>query len=161
MSTVPGQPPVDPADLRIGDTDRNSALQALGDHMAAGRIDMAEFDSRSARVTAARTARDLQGLFDDLPEPHPRILGLTPGWSGAGAGASALVPSAPAAVPAVPPRSKGQALLAAATASSGLLAVVLFFVLMGVGVSNAWLAFLLVPLVAGVARAVQGQQDGR
>lgn len=60
-------------DLRIGDDDRESALKALGEHLSAGRLDLDEYGDRSARVTAARTRRDLAELFADLPEPHPRF----------------------------------------------------------------------------------------
>ncbi|NIH85499.1 DUF1707 domain-containing protein [Amycolatopsis granulosa] len=58
-------------DLRIGDHDRESALKVLGEHLSAGRLDLDEYGDRSAKVTAARTRRDLAGLFADLPEPHP------------------------------------------------------------------------------------------
>ncbi|MEU0470668.1 DUF1707 domain-containing protein [Amycolatopsis sp. NPDC006131] len=58
-------------DLRIGDNDRESALKALGEHLSAGRLDLDEYGDRSAKVTAARTRRDLAELFADLPEPHP------------------------------------------------------------------------------------------
>ncbi|GHF22643.1 hypothetical protein GCM10017786_65850 [Amycolatopsis deserti] len=58
-------------DLRIGDNDRESALKALGEHLSAGRLDLDEYGERSAKVTAARTRRDLAELFADLPEPHP------------------------------------------------------------------------------------------
>ncbi|ROS40200.1 DUF1707 SHOCT-like domain-containing protein [Amycolatopsis thermoflava] len=58
-------------DLRIGDNDRESALKALGEHLSAGRLDLDEYGDRSAKVTAARTRRDLAELFADLPAPHP------------------------------------------------------------------------------------------
>lgn len=60
-------------DLRIGDVDRESALKALGEHLSAGRLDLDEYGDRSAKVTAARTRRDLAELFADVPEPHPRF----------------------------------------------------------------------------------------
>ncbi|GAB3585435.1 DUF1707 domain-containing protein [Amycolatopsis endophytica] len=58
-------------DLRIGDDDRESALKALGEHLSAGRLDLDEYGDRSAKITAARTRRDLAELFADLPQPHP------------------------------------------------------------------------------------------
>lgn len=64
------QNPLDPH-LRIGDAEREAAVTALGEHFAAGRLDHAEFDERSARAYAARTAAELQPLFTDLPAPHP------------------------------------------------------------------------------------------
>jgi hypothetical protein len=62
------------SEIRIGDTEREAALKALGEHLSAGRLDIDEYGDRSARVTAARTRGDLRGLFTDLPEPHP-VLG--------------------------------------------------------------------------------------
>ncbi|MEV4600074.1 DUF1707 domain-containing protein [Amycolatopsis sp. NPDC049253] len=75
--------------LRISDQERESALNALGEHMSAGRIDIDEYGERSARITAAKTRGELAGLFDDLPAPHPVYGGAAP--------------LAPAPVPAAPP----------------------------------------------------------
>ncbi len=61
------------AGLRIGDTERESALQALGEHLSAGRLDLDEYGERSASVTAARTRKDLSDLFADLPAPYPQF----------------------------------------------------------------------------------------
>lgn len=58
-------------DVRIGDADRETALSALGEHLSAGRLDVDEYGERSARVTAAKTRRELMEIFTDLPEPHP------------------------------------------------------------------------------------------
>ncbi|WP_326568325.1 DUF1707 domain-containing protein [Amycolatopsis rhabdoformis] len=57
--------------LRISDQERESALNALGEHMSAGRIDIDEYGERSARITAAKTRGELAELFADLPAPHP------------------------------------------------------------------------------------------
>ncbi len=62
-----GQPVV-----RIGDADREFALQALTEHFVAGRLDQEEFEERSGRVWQARTAADLTPLFADLPLLAPR-----------------------------------------------------------------------------------------
>jgi Domain of unknown function (DUF1707) len=58
-------------DLRIGDAEREEAFRALGEHMSAGRLDIDEYGDRSARVTAARTRKELSALFADLPAPKP------------------------------------------------------------------------------------------
>ncbi|WP_431879135.1 DUF1707 SHOCT-like domain-containing protein [Amycolatopsis sacchari] len=58
-------------ELRIGDTERESALSALGEHLSAGRLDVDEYGERSAHITAARTRGELADVFGDLPEPHP------------------------------------------------------------------------------------------
>jgi hypothetical protein len=52
---------------RIGDTERDAAIRALGEHYAAGRITKEEFDERSGFALQARTDGELRPLFTDLP----------------------------------------------------------------------------------------------
>ncbi len=54
-------------ETRIGDTEREKVLNELGEHFAAGRIDMAEFESRSSAAGAARFQSELDRLLADLP----------------------------------------------------------------------------------------------
>ena len=59
--------------LRIGDTERDRAVAALGDHFAAGRLTNEEFEQRIEQAIKARFNDDLEPLFVDLPhtvEPH-------------------------------------------------------------------------------------------
>jgi hypothetical protein len=56
-----------PSQLRIGDAERESAVTALGEHYAAGRISADELDSRTSAAYAARTEAELWPLFADLP----------------------------------------------------------------------------------------------
>jgi Domain of unknown function (DUF1707) len=56
--------------LRVGDVERDSAVSALGEHFAAGRLTHEEFDERSTAAWSARTAGELTALFTDLPRPH-------------------------------------------------------------------------------------------
>ncbi|OYN92665.1 hypothetical protein CGZ91_04130 [Parenemella sanctibonifatiensis] len=72
---------------RIGDAERDQAVQALQDHMAKGRLDTAEFDERMTQALRAKTLDDLHPLFDDLPGPLPA--GLLGGRSPYNLGASA------------------------------------------------------------------------
>ena len=65
----------DAGDLRIGDTERESAMTALGEHMSAGRLTIDEYGERSAQITTAKTRTELLGLFEDLPQPHPSFGG--------------------------------------------------------------------------------------
>jgi hypothetical protein len=58
----------DPA-LRASDDDRDTVLQALERHTAAGRLNLDEFDKRSTAALAAVTLDDLAALTADLPEP--------------------------------------------------------------------------------------------
>ena len=62
-----------PPDLRVSDAERAAALQALGTHLEAGRLDIDEFGERSARAAVAVHRSDLEPLFVDLPAPHPPL----------------------------------------------------------------------------------------
>lgn len=125
-------------ELRIGDTERDDALRALGDHLAGGRLDAEEYGDRAARVTAARTRGELTALFTDLPQPHPR-----------------LVEKLPASKPAAnrPARPTGQQISAALVPLSALLALVLFF-----AADLSWVVFLLPAAVAIVTGAIWGKR---
>ena len=79
----------DPADdpnrglPRIGDAERQSAVEALSEHYVAGRLDEAEFNQRMDVAMQARTTADLGPLFSDLPPldaygPAPRHQQLAP-----------------------------------------------------------------------------------
>ena len=57
--------------LRAGDTDREAVAAALGTHMAAGRLTLAEYDERLAQAYAARTFGELAELTADLPALTP------------------------------------------------------------------------------------------
>ncbi|TDE00508.1 DUF1707 SHOCT-like domain-containing protein [Jiangella asiatica] len=54
--------------LRVGDAERDTAVSALGEHFAAGRITKDEFDERSGRAWSARFGEELDQLFADLPQ---------------------------------------------------------------------------------------------
>ncbi|HEY8373359.1 MAG TPA: DUF1707 domain-containing protein [Pseudonocardiaceae bacterium] len=66
------QSPREP-DLRIGDAEREEAIAALGQHVAAGRLELTEYEERCSRALAARFRKELLALFADLPEPRPRL----------------------------------------------------------------------------------------
>ena len=57
--------------IRVSDAERNAVAEQLGAHYGDGRLDQAEFDERVGRAMAAKTRGDLDGLFDDLPDPEP------------------------------------------------------------------------------------------
>jgi hypothetical protein len=56
-----------PGDLRVSDADRDRALAALSEHYQAGRLTLDEFEERSEQTLVSKTARELTGLFTDLP----------------------------------------------------------------------------------------------
>jgi hypothetical protein len=60
-----------PPTLRVGTAERERAAGALGEHFAAGRLDVDEYDERVGRAYAAKTADELAVLFTDLPRPLP------------------------------------------------------------------------------------------
>ncbi|HET6708491.1 DUF1707 domain-containing protein [Amycolatopsis sp.] len=61
-------------DMRLSDAERQDALDVLEEHVRTGRLDIDEYGTRSAKVTAARRVSDLVPLFDDLPSPRPSAL---------------------------------------------------------------------------------------
>ena len=80
--------------LRAADTDRAEVAAVLGEHMAAGRLTLDEYDERLTRAYAARTFGELGELTADLPpvrsgravEPAPATPAPAPA-TGCGTGA--------------------------------------------------------------------------
>jgi hypothetical protein len=138
--------------MRISDTDRNSAIKALGEHLAAGRITLDEYGDRTAKVTLTRTAGDLDALFEDLPAPHP-TLSVIPAGSALPDqthASGALMPPARGQAPVGDTRSTAQKLVAAAAAASVFVAIVLFFL------TDSWYWFLLIPAISAIAGSIWG-----
>jgi len=142
--------------MRVGDRERTSALEALGEHPAAGRLTLDEYGERSARVTVAKTAADLTALFDDLPEPHP-VAPMQASTLAAPANTGTVnrlsgrrSPQQTGAVPTADSRSAAQKLVGAAAAASVFVALALFFI------TGSWLWFLLIPGISATAGAIWG-----
>ena len=131
-----------PSQIRIGDTERESALAALSEHMSAGRLDIDEYGDRTARVSAAKTRGDLKALFSDLPGPHPTF-GTQPPLR-----AETAVPQLQGMQ--VPLRHR---LAAAAVPAAAILAFVLFFTLV-----HWWIVFLIPAAVAVFGGALWGDE---
>lgn len=55
------------AALRIGDAEREAAISSLASHFAEGRLTQVEHVERMELALNARTGRDLDVLFADLP----------------------------------------------------------------------------------------------
>lgn len=128
MSEIP------PRDIRIGDDERSQALQVLGEHMTAGRIDVDEYGERSAKITTAKTRGDLLALFSDLPDPRPTF-GMP--------------------MPLFPPERKALATAApwwqgAVIPAIGLGVVALVFI------TKLWVLLLIIPAAALLFGATQG-----
>lgn len=88
--------------MRVGNTERDRALDALGDHMRAGRLTPDEYSARSSRVISAATAADLNSVFMDLPGGFGALGATPPGPSSAVAPAASGYPSSG---PTYPPPS--------------------------------------------------------
>lgn len=88
-------PPPRPDGLRIGNTERDAALTALGNHMRAGRLTPDEYSDRAQQVTTARTDTELRAIFSDLP-------------GHGGFGEAALAPRPAAAPASAEPSSLGR-----------------------------------------------------
>ncbi|MDO4632022.1 MAG: DUF1707 domain-containing protein [Corynebacterium sp.] len=63
-------------DYRIGDTERQQAMNILSSHFAAGRLNATEYDTRLTAVANATLRSELTQLFADLPtaEKAPVLL---------------------------------------------------------------------------------------
>ena len=70
--------PSDVPSVRIGTVEREAAASALSEHFAAGRLDQDELEERLDRTYAAKTAADLEPLFQDLPRPALPVAAAEP-----------------------------------------------------------------------------------
>jgi len=59
---------MNPDELRVGDGERDRAAASLGEHYSAGRLTHAEYAERLDAIWTARTRRDLDDVFHDLPK---------------------------------------------------------------------------------------------
>ncbi|WOP19114.1 DUF1707 domain-containing protein [Raineyella sp. LH-20] len=71
MTSDPGSAHEQPPLPRIGDAERQAAVDELSEHYVAGRLDEAEFNQRMDTALQARTIADLVPLFTDLPPINP------------------------------------------------------------------------------------------
>ena len=139
-------------EMRIGDTEREQALAALGEHMSAGRLTIDEYGDRSARVAAARTHGELLELFTDLPAPKP---GSTP------TPRPAAAPQPPATVPQARVEKRGNA----PRISMGAIAAASWPVAIAIGlVTEKWQVMIIPVLLSwfiGSLFSGRGNHDDR
>lgn len=138
--------PGDPVPQRIGDAERDRAVELLREHMAQGRLDQTEFDERLSSALGARTAGDLDPLFSDLPGPRPTgALEPSPAFAAPPWQSSAVTPTPPpaAAVP-VPQKPGYNTALTALTAVMWPATILLITFVLGWG-DFWWLVF--VPMI--------------
>ncbi|MEZ5153716.1 DUF1707 domain-containing protein [Rhodococcus zopfii] len=118
----------DTPEVRIGTAEREQALQRLGEHFAAGRLTLAEFEERSGKASAATIRSDLEVLFTDLPATAENV-------------------PAPAAETAPAKRGLPDRWRDVVVGVTPAVALVLFFVF------DSWLWFLLIPVVSVILYA--------
>lgn len=63
----PGRGRQQQAAIRVGDQERAAAMDQLGQHFAAGRLTISEYEDRCAKAADVRYQHDLALLFADLP----------------------------------------------------------------------------------------------
>jgi hypothetical protein len=78
--------PRGPHALRVGDAERDAAAADLGEHYAAGRLNLDELNERLESVFAARTYGQIARVMADLPGPgrlgkFAEPLTPPPGWA--------------------------------------------------------------------------------
>ena len=132
-----------PVPQRIGDAERDRAIDLLRDHMAAGRLNAEEFDERLGVALSAKTSADLDPLFTDLPGAGPGQ-GLTKPSPAPSAGPrrDRPVPTGPAE-PTLPPRERH----AGVAALAGVLwPITILAITFGFGWEHFWW-LVFVPLV--------------
>lgn len=64
--------------LRIGTAEREEAMRLLGEHFAAGRLPMDEYEKRVTAILEAQIFGEVRPLFADLPAPRPAFLAPPP-----------------------------------------------------------------------------------
>jgi len=125
------------SDIRLSDAERQDALDVLEEHVRNGRLDIDEFGTRSAKVTAAKRVSELVPLFDDLPSPRP----------------SALLNGASA--PQVPVMAGENGLSRWLTASAVPIAIVLAIVVLILSRGRLLIISVALPLVVAMLARVQ------
>jgi hypothetical protein len=155
--TTPG----DPVPQRIGDAERDRAIELLRDHMAEGRLDQNEFDERLTAALSAKTSNDLDPLFTDLPGPRPGTSVVpsgtqAPPWQAQNA-VTPVTPSTGAVAPAEPKWNR------ALVAASGIAwPVTILLITFAFGWQYWWLIFIQVMIssMAGNNRHQSGRGRG-
>jgi hypothetical protein len=137
---------------RVGDAERDKAAEYLREHMAAGRLDAAEFDERLTRALSAKMGPDLDALFTDLPDPRPGTAMVptepfqAPPWQSEPPAASGSQLTTP---PSAKPPSSAQRNFAVVTATAWTLAIIFCF---ATSWQNWWILFIPIFLSWGMKR---------
>ncbi len=136
---TPERPP-----LRVGTAERDSAMKALDEHLASGRLDVHEYADRSAAAANAVVADDLNKLFTDLPYPHPDLSAVAPVPAAQQSKIARKPRPATPATRSSTNRALGGRFGATVMAVTPIAALALFFL------TGNWLWFLLIPAVGAL-----------
>ena len=140
-----------PVPQRIGDVERDEAVEHLREHLAQGRIDQTEFDQRLDVALTARYADDLIPLFADLPAPKPGEAGSTV----AVPAESTPITNTPTPATAVVP-DRTAMVLGTLAAMAWPIAIVAMITLNSVGIHSFWFLWLLPLFMTGAFGRYRG-----
>ena len=147
---------------RIGDADRDHAVEVLREHLAQGRLDPGEFDERMSRALQAKTSSEITPLFADLPEPRPStalepVTFQAPPWQRQSAPVVPSVPKPRTVEPVRKPPSTGLAI-----AASIAWPVTILFITFALNWAQYWwLVFIPIVLSSLAGKDRQSNRHGR
>ncbi len=147
---------------RIGDADRDHAVEFLREHLAQGRLDPGEFDERMSRALQAKTSSEITPLFADLPEPRPStalepVTFQAPPWQRQSAPVVPSVPKPRTVAPVQKPPSTGLAI-----AASIAWPVTILFITFALNWAHYWwLVFIPIILSSVAGKDRQSDRHGR
>ncbi|WP_288819018.1 DUF1707 domain-containing protein [uncultured Corynebacterium sp.] len=136
-------------EIRVGDRERNAAMERLGNHFADGYLDVDEFSKRAESAASAKTRAELQTLFADLPDEFSPE-------SSQGTPAKPQHQSVDQELQTLMKKGRQLNIIDSAAGVIVCLTIVLMF---ATNIDNAWLGFIVAAAVALIGRAVLNIND--
>lgn len=136
-------------EIRVGDRERNAAMERLGNHFADGYLDVDEFSKRAESAASAKTRAELQTLFADLPaEVSPESSQGTP-----------ANPQHQSVDQELQTLMKKGRQLNIVDSAAGVIVCVTIVLMFFTNIDNAWLGFIVAAAVALIGRAALNIND--
>ncbi|MBC6832416.1 MULTISPECIES: DUF1707 domain-containing protein [unclassified Corynebacterium] len=136
-------------EIRVGDRERNAAMERLGNHFADGYLDINEFSKRTEAAAVAKTRSQLQTLFADLPaEVSPESSQGTP-----------ANPQHQSVDQELQNLMKKGRQLNIVDSAAGVIVCVTIVLMFFTNIDNAWLGFIVAAAVALIGRAALNIND--
>ncbi|MBC6762701.1 DUF1707 domain-containing protein [Corynebacterium amycolatum] len=136
-------------EIRVGDRERNAAMERLGNHFADGYLDVDEFSKRAESAASAKTRAELQTLFADLPaEVSPESSQGTP-----------ANPQHQSVDQELQNLMKKGRQLNIVDSAAGVIVCVTIVLMFATNIDNAWLGFIVAAAVALIGRAALNIND--